>query len=169
MWQVHIGSHKPWDEGGEICAAPIGAASQCCVRPRPGRSQSAASDLKLSNTMTACICRLARLSGSICGGSTCSPRGTSICMWQTTMITRRVASCRSPALLRHYNCQNGAAQSCHPGSVQEGPISAEEFQVPSFCPEKPDPGFASRFHKNTGGLAKMRALLPNAQYGAPKP
>ena len=55
------------------------------------------------------------------------------------------------------------------GVEQAGEIDEQEFDVPSFCPEKPDPGFASRFHKNTGGLAKMRALLPNAQYGAPKP
>ena len=40
--------------------------------------------------------------------------------------------------------------------------------MPSFCPEKPDPSVTSRFHKNTGGLAKMRALLPNAHYGAPQ-
>ncbi len=52
--------------------------------------------------------------------------------------------------------------------MQEGPISGDEFQVPSFCPEKPDPSVTSRFHKNTGGLAKMRALLPNAHYGAPQ-
>ena len=41
-----------------------------------------------------------------------------------------------------------------------------EFAVPEICPEKPEPGLAGRFHKHTGGVARMRSLLPNAHYGA---
>ncbi len=51
---------------------------------------------------------------------------------------------------------------------QEGPIDEQEFDVPSFCPEKPEPGgvFSSARHlRNMGGLARMRSLLPNAHYG----
>ena len=52
--------------------------------------------------------------------------------------------------------------------MQEGPIDEDEFRVPDFCPEKPDTNLAARLRaKRMGGLARMRALLPNAHYGAP--
>ena len=50
--------------------------------------------------------------------------------------------------------------------MQEGPMDDREFAVPEICPEKPEPSLAGRFHKHTGGLARMRSLLPNAHYGA---
>ncbi|CAL8460756.1 g287 [Coccomyxa elongata] len=50
-----------------------------------------------------------------------------------------------------------------------GEIDEQEFDVPSFCPEKPDPdepgSNGGRFHRNMGGIARMRSLLPNAHYG----
>lgn len=55
------------------------------------------------------------------------------------------------------------------GDEQAGEIDDQEFDVPSFCPEKPDPdepgSNGGRFHRNMGGLARMRSLLPNAHYG----
>ena len=54
--------------------------------------------------------------------------------------------------------------------VQEGAINEDEFRVPDFCPEQPEGGLAARLRaKRTGGLARMRALLPNAHYGAHPP
>jgi len=52
--------------------------------------------------------------------------------------------------------------------MQEGAINDNEFEVPEICSEKPDePSHAAaRFHKQLGGLARMRSLLPNAHYGA---
>ena len=56
------------------------------------------------------------------------------------------------------------------GDWQVGKIDDQEFDVPSFCPEKPEPDSSNgRFHKNMGGLARMRSLLPNAHYGAMDP
>lgn len=56
------------------------------------------------------------------------------------------------------------------GIEQAGEIDEQEFDVPSFCPEKPDPdepgSNGGRFHRNMGGIARMRSLLPNAHYGA---
>lgn len=56
------------------------------------------------------------------------------------------------------------------GVEQAGEIDEQEFDVPSFCPEKPDPdepgSNGGRFHRKMGGLARMRSLLPNAHYGA---
>lgn len=50
--------------------------------------------------------------------------------------------------------------------LQPGEIEEQEFDVPSFCPDKPEPD-SNRFHKKIGGLARMRSLLPNAHYGNP--
>ena len=52
--------------------------------------------------------------------------------------------------------------------MQEGAINDNEFEVPEICSVKPDePSHAAaRFHKQLGGLARIRSLLPNAHYGA---
>ena len=52
--------------------------------------------------------------------------------------------------------------------MQEGAIAEDDFVVPEFCPDKPDDDPAARLRaRRMGGLARMRALLPNAHYGAP--